>query len=486
MTASAPSAWFILNKDIVGIDVAAGMLVLDYLRQRLWLTGTKEGCKEGDCGACCVIVGALQDDGSVNYRPMTSCLMPVGELPGKHLVTVEGLALEDGLSPVQQAMVDCGGTQCGYCTPGFIVGMTAGLMDSRLPLDIQGVRYAISGNLCRCTGYRSIKDAGVSVAQKLAAGLTGSANRVEALCRVGALPAYFRAIPSRLQAIHRRAESDQSKPVVSGRPLTIAGGTDLYVQRGEEIPDTQVALLNNGDPIRPARIETNTLVVDPRLNFEDFADDPHVQQLLPEIRSYNSLIASWPVRTRSSIGGNICNASPIADMTCLLLALDAIVELAGAAKSRRVPLCDFYKQYKVIDKRPDELLTEIIIPVPAAGSRINWEKVSKRTRLDIATVNSAAKIHVGDGHIHSASLALGGVAPIPLLLRKTNAWLQGRALTVETAVAAACMAQGECTPISDVRGSAEYKLLLARQLILAHFIKLFPEEISEEAIHAAL
>jgi len=166
---------FILNDREVTAWESPGRLVLDYLRETEQLTGTKEGCKEGDCGACSVLLGRLEGS-EVRYTPMTSCLIPMGELVGKHLVTIEGLNLES-LSPVQAAMVDCGGTQCGYCTPGFVVCMTGWLMDPQRPVDSVGVREAISGNLCRCTGYRSIKEAGDQVVEKLSSKLS-SENRI--------------------------------------------------------------------------------------------------------------------------------------------------------------------------------------------------------------------------------------------------------------------------------------------------------------------
>lgn len=472
---------FILNDCEVTARESPGRLVLDYLRDSERLTGTKEGCKEGDCGACSVLLGSL-DNGSVRYVPMTSCLIPMGELMGKHLVTIEGLNLET-LSPVQDAMVDCGGTQCGYCTPGFVVCMTGWMMDGNRSFDSVGVREAISGNLCRCTGYRSIKEAGDQVVEKLSSNLSME-NRISDLCRLGALPAYFDSIASRLATLELPESGDD--PIGGVRPLVIAGGTDLYVQRGGEIPDQPVDLLNTGQAIPSIEEVDGRLVVDARLSFQEFGDDPLIQKAIPEIQAYNELIASWPIRTRATLGGNICNASPIADMTCLLLALNCGLHLTGGSEPRCLALKNFFLGYKQLAKTEDEVIETVSFATPNTNTRINWEKVSKRAVLDIATVNSGARFEVEDGIITEVHLALGGVAAIPLYLREASKSLENHLLNPELVFAAVDIAQSEIEPISDVRGSADYKRLLARQLLLAHFLKCFPEIISEEVVYASL
>lgn len=490
MPSPNPEISFILNDAVRRGRPAPGLSVLDYVRETLLLTGTKEGCKEGDCGACTVLVGSPDGAGAVAYQPVTSCLMPAGELHGKHLVTVEGLRIGESLSPVQSAMVECGGTQCGFCTPGFVVAMTAGLMDARIPLNREGVHYAISGNLCRCTGYHSIVQAGVRVIEELT-GKTNGEDRIAALCRLGMLPTYFREIPSRLEALCGQP-TRATDPVPgqengrNGPPFLVAGGTDLYVQRGAALPDGDVRLLNTESPVRPARPDGADIVLDARMTFESFVHDPLVRACLPDIDAYNLLISSWPVRTRSTLGGNICNASPIADMTCLLLALEATLLLTTAeGGERRLPLRSFFLDYKTLDLKPGEWITAIVFPRPEPA-RVNWEKVSKRPWLDIASVNAAAKIDAADGSIRSAHLALGGVAPIPLYLEKTSAGLAGKPLTTATVKEALDQVREEIVPISDVRGSARYKRLLARQLVLAHFETLFGDILELEALYATL
>ncbi|QXD22660.1 FAD binding domain-containing protein [Opitutia bacterium ISCC 51] len=471
---------FILNDQEVNAWESPGRLALDFLRDTKRLTGTKEGCKEGDCGACAIILGSLQGDG-VAYTPMTSCLIPVGELEGKHLVTIEGLNMKS-LSPVQAAMVDTGGTQCGYCTPGFVVAMTAWLMDESRSVDLEGAKSAMSGNLCRCTGYRSIKEAGSNVAESLSSKLDDR-DRVAQLCEIKALPDYFIDIPKRLAAL-QAFESESATS--TERPLIIGGGTDLYVQRGEDIPDQELALLNLGNEIPAATESNDRLIVDARMTFQTFGDDPLIQKAIPEIQAYNELIASWPIRTRATLGGNICNASPIADMTCLLLALDSELQLGEGDAARSLALKEFFQGYKQLAKTEDEVIESISFSKPTANTRVNWEKVSKRAILDIATVNSAARFEVEENRILEGHLALGGVAAIPLYLKEASAALVGKEVTPDLMHAVVELAQSEFDPISDVRGSAGYKRLLARQLLLAHFLKCFPEVISEEVIYAAL
>ena len=473
---------FILNSETVRAQVPAGMLALDYLRQHKNLTGTKSGCKEGDCGACSVIIGELKKD-AIEYRPMTSCLLPMGELHGKHLVTIEGLNMEH-LSAVQNAMVDCGGTQCGYCTPGFVVCMTAGLMAPQVPLNDEGVLYAISGNLCRCTGYRSIKDAGIQAIESLRDQLINK-ERIEALVEAKALPNFFLGIAERLKAIE--PEEILQMGIQQRGSTIVAGGTDLYVQRGEQLAESSITLLNNGSEIPPAIASEGRVIIDARMTFEAFATDPLIETYLQEIYDYNLLMASWPIRTRSTIGGNLCNASPIADMTCLLLALECSLALTSPDGHRReLPLSEFYLGYKQLNKEPDEVVTEISFPVFSKNTYVNWEKVSKRAWLDIATVNAACKFEVEDNHFARASMALGGVSATPLYLKQASLFLKGKPVLMDTVLECLTLAQSEFKPIGDVRGSAQYKRLLARQLLLANFVKLFPESINQEDLYAAL
>lgn len=467
---------FLLNDQEMTTNYPTGMLVLDFLRRQAELMGTKEGCKEGDCGACVVMIGSLQGK-TVRYLPVTSCLMPIGELAGKHLVTIEGLNMA-ALSPVQEAIVHEGGTQCGFCTPGIVVSLTARVMQQGPAMNAAEVKYALSGHLCRCTGYNSLKRAGgliTAAARKLKKnGRDGG--YLAAMVEKGMLPPYFLQIPQRL----RRLQSEIAAGQPNGRPaqrIWVAGGTDIYVQRGEEIPDLTAGILNRHPQMKGISRRGQHIHIGALTTFEEFSGDPLIGKIIAEMPQFMHVNASWQIRNRATLGGNIVNASPIGDMTNLLLVLDSVVVLKNGRKQRRVPLREFYRGYKQIDKSPQEILTEIIFEVPAPAARINFEKVSKRRCLDIASVNSSILIEAKNDVITKVNLSVGGVAPIPLLLRRTAAFLTGKPITPATLSEALAVAQGEISPISDIRGSAEYKRLLTRQLILAHFCKLFPQRI---------
>lgn len=471
---------FWLNDTLIETDEAPGRLVLDFVRKER-LTGTKEGCKEGDCGACTILVGHLEGD-HVRYEPVTSCLVPVGEMHGKHVVTIEGLNFDRNLSLIQEAMVYRGGTQCGYCTPGFVVSMTWFLMAEDDAPTMDGFKRAISGNLCRCTGYNSINRAGEDIVRAMRddgpyGWVWEADDRVQALVDEQLIPAYFAEMTARLGEIKR------PKPNGHSAEFFVAGGTDLYVQRGEEIPNANIALLNHHPEMRGIREEDGNLSVGALTTFTQFAEDPLVRKLIPRMDDFLWLIASLHIRNRATLGGNIVNASPIGDMTSLLLALGSRLVLDDGENRREVPMKDFFLGYKQLDKKPGELVRRVVFPTGDDNTYVNFEKVSKRKALDIATVCSGARIEVDGEQIVSAFISMGGVAPIPLLLQRTAGFLAGRTLTPQTVRAALEVAQSEVAPISDVRGSADYKRLLVNQLIIAHFTELFGDRISFEQVH---
>jgi len=463
---------FILNNQEIVAEERAGTLVLDYLRRKQRLVGTKEGCKEGDCGACMVLLGELCGK-QMRYTPMTSCLIPLGEVHGKHLVTVEGLNMQT-LSPVQQAIVDEGGSQCGFCTPGIVVSLTGYLMTNDIEISDNGIKVALGGNLCRCTGYTSLKRAGHKLVKRFGNGRgngkTPASSSIETLIDAGALPEYFRSIPARLKKLPKSEPDNDRKTDVF-----IAGGTDLYVQHGDNLPDARVVVLNLHPEMKGITIRDDHVHVGALTTFEEWAEHPEILRLIPNMKAYMHLNASWQIRNRATLGGNIVNASPIGDMTILLLALDSQLVLTSDGSQRKVPMRTFYRGYKKMDMRPSEILTEIIFPRPTRGSQIHFEKVSKRRTLDIASVNSAINIRADKDTIASVSMTMGGVAPVPLFMAATCEKLTGRHINKDTILDAIAVANGEISPLSDIRGSAEYKRLLVRQLIIAHFTKLFPE-----------
>lgn len=453
---------FLLNQESVETAEAPGMLVLDWLRRVRRLQGTKEGCKEGDCGACGVLLGEPAGAG-VAYKPMTSCLMPLAQLEGRHLVTIEGLDLGGGrLNPVQQAIVEQGGSQCGFCTPGIVLSLTSLLMEKQEGDTEKQVAKGLSGHLCRCTGYRSLKEAG---ADALAA---VEGRGIPALVEAGALPAYFENVPARLAAAAAVAPAPGATPGA----IVIGGGTDLYVQQGEDLPARRVALAPRTTV--PVRREGDKLHVAAGATFQQLAENAELRNVLPELDAWMDEIASWQIRNRATLGGNIVNASPIGDLTVLFLAWNAELLLDLGGQERTLPLRDFFLAYKKTALHPGEILKEVRFDAPP-GLTAGWEKVAKRRALDIATVNLAFTFRRdGEGRPRQVGLAAGGVAPIPLALRRCEALLEGAEVDRDLAARLLATAQEEIAPISDVRGSADYKRLLVRQLLIAQLTRHFP------------
>ena len=502
---------FILNDREVHTHERPSLCVLDWLRNHANLKGSKEGCKEGDCGACTVLIGTLKktqsgDAAIVQYHPVTSCLTPMAALEGKHLVTIEGLSSKDGqLNPLQQSFVDEGASQCGFCTPGFIVAATAGLLETASSADAgvditkaSSLQRILSGNLCRCTGYHSIQRACSKVFADFIEAQKESSQKpsLTPLIESGYIPSYFSEIPGRLAAL--KQDTTPTTDIGKTEPIPfVAGGTDLYVQKGEVLPQGEIEYLQP-EMAQPGIVEEGTLKLDARMSFEAFSKDAAVRESLPDFSATMDLIASWPIRARATLAGNLCNASPIGDMTSILLALDAKLLIGKSFENGTVPSVEdrqlllnaFYLGYKQLNKAPDELVKAIWIPLHSNNEEFhfNWEKVSKRPWLDIASVNSGLKLCIRDGLIKQATLSMGGVAPIPATLPKAAAYLVGKPPEQAVLNESIAIALTEIAPISDVRGSADYKRLLTRQLMIAHFIKLFPEQFQwkEAAAYASL
>jgi len=486
---------FILNDQDVSTDLPPGTTVLDFVRYYKNLKGTKIGCREGDCGACTILVGELVSD-SVKYRSMTSCLMPLANAAGKHIVTIEGINPENGsLTLVQQVMVDESGTQCGFCTVGFVVSLTGFCIDAT-PKSPQMAVSSVDGNICRCTGYKSIERAAENVCRELA---KGSSRFV---------PDYFDSISSRLMSLQVKGRELES---AAPRPF-VAGGTDVYVQRPDEATESYAAHLFYDPALRGIRDAGEFIEIGASATVTDLLESPVMNSIFPDLYKHLKLVSSTPIRNMATLAGNFVNASPIGDMTVWFLALDADIVFNGG---REMPLRKLYLDYKTLAKTDQEFLTAIKFRKPGPDHYFNFEKVCKRTYLDIATVNTAISLRVdttpGEGwvppvlseppasagglnsktssqkkdfgaslldhFITNAHVSAGGVAPIPLYLKETSSFLIGRRINAETIEKANEIIQAEISPISDVRGSADYKRLLLRQLFTAHFYELFGMEV---------
>lgn len=458
---------FILNNKEVTTDKPAGSLLLDFIRYSKHLTGTKIGCREGDCGACTVLIGELKKD-NVDYRSFTSCLTPLGNIHGKHVVTVEGLNMND-LNPVQQCMADASATQCGFCTPGFVVAL-AGFCLSGKEASQENAIAAIDGNICRCTGYKSIERAAAKLVL-LMQQKTGE-ETLEFITANKILPAYFLTIKERLRLLSLQLNGDLHFTTASH---FTGGGTDLYVQKPEELHSAALHFLYNKDVLKGIKKVGSKCFIGPSATVTDLYESPVIQHYFPHFNKQVKLISSTPIRNMATIAGNFINASPIGDFTIFFLALNATLLLSDGNKTRELPLRKLYQAYKKLDKRPEECVEQIWFELPEVNTFFNFEKVSKRTHLDIASVNSAIKITSVNGLIKDANIAAGGVGPIPLFLKQTSAFLLNKMVSEELVAKAIEIAQTEISPISDVRGTEKYKRLLLSQLIKAHFLSIFPQ-----------
>jgi xanthine dehydrogenase small subunit len=510
---------FLANDRVVETEAWALSPALDFIRGDLGLTGTKEGCREGDCGACAVLMGERSPAPAgaasrapnyrvPSYRALPSCLLALGELEGRHLVTIEGLA-SGGLSPVMKALAEANGSQCGFCSPGFVISLTAYLM-SEGPLSVEGALSAIEGNLCRCTGYGSIRRAASALVERYSKLPADPAERLKALTEDGVVPPSLSAFARGEFDLDGDSEAaGAAKTALSAETagsIVLGGGTDFLVRNPDPERGTfpSFALLDRMPELKKTGISESggeaVLELGAALNWREFFAQSDLRALAPGIEGFEKILASPLVRERATIGGNIANASPVGDLTAMLIALGAKLRLRrspgrsgqAAEGARELPLERFFLGYKKIDLRPPEagaageIIEAILIPASGPALSFNFEKLSKRERLDIASVNSAAAFRTRESGgrilVESARISAGGVAPVPLFLAKASAFLTGRELDAKTVLEAARIAASECSPISDARGSAGYRRRLLERLVLAHFIRLFPAIKVEEAI----
>lgn len=455
---------FILNETEINTALPPGMLVLDFIRYHQNLTGTKIGCREGDCGACTILVGEIKNNTLV-YNAVTSCLMAIGNAAGRHIVTIEGIN-GGSLNIVQQAFSDEGATQCGFCTPGFIVSLTGFCISSKTPSYDNAVD-AVNGNICRCTGYKSIERAAKTINEKML--VRHSEEALQFAVTNNIIPSYFLQIKERLlkiavNVVDQKGNADKF----------LGGGTDLYVQRPEAMIEEKINFLFEKSELKGIIQRGNICEMGAATTATDIAESDIFTQYFPLLKKYIKLISSTQIRNMATIAGNFTNASPIGDFTVFFLALDAQLILSDGENKRTIALRKFYKGYKSLDKKPEEFIEKIYFELPGENDLFNFEKVSKRTNLDIASVNTALSITIENNIITAAGIAAGGVGPVPAYLSASSDFLIGKKISAQSINQLTEIAQTEITPISDARGTAEYKRLLLTQLIKAHFVVLFP------------
>lgn len=460
---------FLVNNKYVETDLPVGSSLVDFIRNEMHLYGTKIGCREGDCGACAVLVGELVD-GKMVYKAMTSCLTPMGNAVGKHIVTIEGIN-QAKLTAIQSEFIEQNGTQCGFCTPGFILSLYGFCLGEK-PFTMENAIEAVAGNICRCTGYKSIERSIAPIMQKLQS-MDRSAP-LKWLVDNNFLPDYFLGIPDRMQAIASLATTSAQD---SG--YILAGGTDLLLQDFEGAHDApNVNLMYGAKEFSQIKIETDRVTIGASVTITELKDSPELNRLLPGLGNYLNLMASTPIRNMATVGGNIANGSPIGDVSVMLMGLDASLLLSNKGAKREVTLRDFFVGYKKVAKESEEIVECVYFDTPNENTRFSFEKISKRIHLDMATVNSSMRVIVDQNVIQKASFAVGGLGPTIRYLDKTADYLVGKKIDNATFKEANRIAQTEITP----RSRAEYKRALVRQQLLIHLMSFSPETVTLGAL----
>ncbi len=458
---------FILNNRMITTKLDPLMSTLKFLRDDQGLKSVKLSCGEGECGACTVLLGDLTD-GTVKYRNVASCILPIGDINGKHLVTLEGINGND-LNLIQKIMVSEGAIQCGFCTPGFVMSMTGFFLDD-VPKTDKNILNAIDGNICRCTGYVPIRRASKKLVN-IYESYEKTENTVEKLIELSLIPSYFKSIPKRLSAIPVvDNESDFSKD-----KLLVAGGTDLLIGDKVGKVDKEPQFLFERKELREIFIKKNMIYIGSGVTTEQIRRSEIIKKSIKDIDKFLTLVSSSIIRNRATLGGNIVNASPIGDLSVLFLAVESSLIISSQGNEREIMLKDFFKGYKDFDLNKGEIIKYLKFRKTDEDERINFEKVSRRKHLDIASCNSGIRIRYNEGKIQTCSISAGGVAPVPLFLKKISSFLEGKFMNEHNLKEAVEFLKDEISPISDIRGSAVYKKELMVRLIISHFIKLFPD-----------
>ena len=459
---------FILNENNHSVDITGYSNVLNLIRDEIGLKGTKEGCGEGECGACSVLIGTLNDNGkAVDYKSIPSCLLPIADLDGKHLITIEGLSKQE-INPVQKTFIEEGATQCGFCTPGFIISITAYVLSST---EIENdIIDSIDGHICRCTGYNSIKKAVIKIDEMVKNKIDDS-KRLKELIDLGIIPEYFLTIPDRLKKIIKKNDKKDLNNVLKdiGSKKIIAGGTDMLVQSDENLEYGNLIYVSNIKDLLGIIIEDGFINIKANTTIEEMKNSIEINKILPGFDGFLSLVSSKLIRNRGTIAGNIINASPIGDISIILISLRAkLILMNKNGKKRNVNIDEFFLGYKEIDIKKDEILYAIKIPIPKKGYKFNFEKVAQRKYLDIASCNTAILINIEEKIIKDCCISAGGVFAYPLYLEKLSKSLIGKQANEKSIIEAEDVLNSSISPISDIRGSEKYKRILLKNLLISH------------------
>jgi xanthine dehydrogenase small subunit len=435
--------------------ISPTMTLLDYLRQNAHLTGTKEGCAEGDCGACTVVVGLPQEDGRIVYRAVNSCLVLVPQVDALPVITIEGLAQGDGtLHSVQQALVDADATQCGFCTPGFAMAMFAFAHDGETR-DDETIHEALAGNLCRCTGYRPIVEACRALrADPPGCGFADEIGQAASEYRAGAQ--LYLAPQSLEELVEAKAKHPDA--------FVLGGGTDLGIRVSKEREAFPVVISTQWvTALRAISEGTEALTIGGGVTYTRAL--PYLDRHFPSFAALVRRIGSRQIRNIGTLAANIANASPIGDTIPCLMALDATITLRSKRGARQVKADDFILGYRKTALAKDEIIEKISIPLLKAGTTFTTYKLSKRFDQDISTVIGAFRLRIESGKIAELRAAYGGMAATTARAKHVEAALTGKPWTAEMLKDIDALIAKDFQPMTDHRGTDAYRLRAAANLV---------------------
>ncbi len=461
MSAMPETIKFILNNELREVShLPPTTTILQYLRMQERLTGTKEGCAEGDCGACTVIVGELAGD-EVSYQAVNACIVFLPTLDGRHLVTVEHLKM----NPVQKEMVTCHGSQCGFCTPGFVMSLSA-LMHNKSNATDEDIQDAIAGNLCRCTGYRPILDAARAANKSPERYLVSDIKKLKAIQRTKMFRYEAEGKFFSPRTVEELADTLTQYP----QATLLAGGTDvgLWVTKQHRTLET-IIYTGNVAALRQINKTAAGLEIGGAVSYTDAFDslasyDESLEELLRRF-------ASTQIRNLGTIGGNIANGSPIGDGMPPLIVLGAKIVLRSKAGARTLPLEDYFIAYQKQDKKPGEFVEKIIVPPKSDHVLFKTYKISKRFDQDISAVCGAFALTMKGNVIADTRIAFGGMAATPKRAAAAEKSLNGKAWNEATVRQAMAALGGDFKPLTDMRASAAYRGNVAANLLYRFYLE---------------